>query len=103
MLKIKFISSLRDPEGNIRLLDGIKTKPTMSLSEMTESLQFKSQAIAFASSSTGKRTFVIKGEVGYNFKKTCRNLVKNSLVIKAMVICAIDMEVSHTVASRVRP
>ena len=56
----------------MRLLDGIKTKPTMSLSEMTESLQFRSQAMAFASSSTGNRPFVINEEVGYNFKKTSR-------------------------------
>ena len=44
----------------------------MSLSEMTESLQFRSQAMAFASSSTGNRPFVIKEEVGYNFKNTFR-------------------------------
>ena len=44
----------------------------MALSEMTESLQFRSQAMAFASSSTGYRPFVIKEEVGYNFKKTFR-------------------------------
>ena len=60
LVKIKFISGLRDPEAKLRLLDGIKTKPTMSLSEMTESLQFRSQAMAFASSSTGIRPFVIK-------------------------------------------
>ena len=43
----------------------------MSLSEMTENIQFRSQAMAFASSSTGNKPFVIK-EVGYNFKKTFR-------------------------------
>ena len=53
LVQIKFISGLRDPEAKLRLLDGVKTKPTMSLSEMTESLQFRSQAMAFASSSTG--------------------------------------------------
>ena len=42
----------------------------MSLSEMTENLQFRSQAMAFASSSTGIRFFVINEKVGYNFKKT---------------------------------
>ena len=72
LVKIKFISGLRDPEAKLRPLDGNKTKPTMSLSKMTESLQFKSQATAFASSSTGNRPFVIKEEVGYNFKKTFR-------------------------------
>ena len=71
-MKIKFVSGLRDPEAKLRLLDGIKTKPTMSLSEMTESLQFRSQAMAFASSSKGNRPFVIKEEVGYNFKNTFR-------------------------------
>ena len=44
----------------------------MSLSKMKESLQFRSQATAFPSSSTGNRPFVIKEEGGYNFKKTFR-------------------------------
>ena len=70
MVKIKSISGLRDPEAKLRQLDGITTEPTISLSKMTESLQLRSQAMAFASSSTGKRSFVIKEEVGYNFKKT---------------------------------
>ena len=72
LVKIKFISDLRDPEAKLRLLDCIKTKPTMSLSEMTESLQFRSQAMVFASSSTVNRPFGIKEEVVYNFKKTFR-------------------------------
>ena len=72
LVTIKFISGLRDPEAKLRLLDGIKTTPTMSLSEMTENLQFRSQAMVFASSSIGNRPFVIKEEVGYNFKKTFR-------------------------------
>ena len=63
MVKIIFISGLRDPEAKLRLLDGIKTKPTMSLSEMTVSLQFRSQAMCFASSSTGNRPIVVKEEV----------------------------------------
>ena len=50
LVKIKFISSLRDSEAKLRLLDGTKTKPAMSLSEMTQSLQFRIQAMAFASS-----------------------------------------------------
>ena len=41
----------------------------MSLSEISESLQFRSQAMVFANSSTGKGPFVMKEEVGYNFKK----------------------------------
>ena len=63
---------MRDPEAKLRLLEGIKTKPTMFLSEMTENLQFRSQAMAFASYSTGNRPFVIKEEVGYKFKKPLR-------------------------------
>ena len=46
-----FISGLRDPEAKLRLIDGIKAKPAMSVIEMTESLQFRSQAMAFSSSS----------------------------------------------------
>ena len=41
LVKIKFVSGLRDPEAKLRQLDGIKEKPTMSITEMTESLQFK--------------------------------------------------------------
>ena len=44
----------------------------MSLSEMTENLPIRSQAMAFVSSSTGNKSIVIKEEVGYNFKKTFR-------------------------------
>ena len=40
LVKIKFISGLRNPEAKLRLLDGIKAKPAMSVTEMTESLQF---------------------------------------------------------------
>ena len=39
---------MRGPEAKLRLLDGIKAKPAMSVTEMTESLQFRSQAMAFA-------------------------------------------------------
>ena len=42
LVKIKFISGLRDPEATLRLLDGIKAKPAMSVTEMTENLQFRS-------------------------------------------------------------
>ena len=40
--KKKFISGSRDPEAKIRLRDGIKAKPAMSVTEMTEILQFRS-------------------------------------------------------------
>ena len=42
----------------------------MTISEKTESLQFRSQAMAFASSSTGYIPVTKKVEMGYNFKKT---------------------------------
>ena len=42
----------------------------MSVTEMTESLQFRSQALAFASSSSGNKPFNVKEEVAFNFKKT---------------------------------
>ena len=60
---------MRDPEAKLRLLDGIKAKPAVSVTEMTESLQFKSQALAFASSSSGNKPFTVKEEVGFDFKK----------------------------------
>ena len=55
LVKIKFISGLRHPEAKLRLLDGIKAKPAMLVTEMTESLQFRSQAMAFASTSSGNK------------------------------------------------
>ena len=63
---------MRDPEEKLRLLDGNKAKPSMTVTEMTESLQFRSQAMAFASSSSGNKPFIVKEEVGFNFKKTFR-------------------------------
>ena len=44
----------------------------MSVTEMTESFQFRIPATAFASSSSGNKPFTVKKEVGYNFKKTFR-------------------------------
>ena len=72
LVKIKFISGLRDPEAKLRLLDSNKAKPAMSVTEMTESLRFRSQAMAFESSSSGNKPFIVKEEVGFNFKKTFR-------------------------------
>ena len=70
MVKVKFVSGLRDPEAKLRLLDGINAKPALSVTEMTENLQFRSQAMAFASSSSGNKPFTVKEEVGLNFNKT---------------------------------
>ena len=78
LIKIKFISSLRDPEAKLRLLDGIKATPTMTLFKTTENLQFRNQAMAFASSSTGDKPVMLKEDVGYNFIKT---FMKSSEII----------------------
>ena len=40
---------------------------------MTENLQSRSQAMAFANSSSGNKPFTVKEEVGFNYKKTFRN------------------------------
>ena len=60
---------MRDPEAKLRLLDANKAKPAMSVTEMTESLQFTSQAMAFASSSLGDNLFTVKEEIWSKFKK----------------------------------
>ena len=83
---------MRESEAKLRLLDCIKAKPVMSVTEMTESLQFRSQAMAFASFSSGNKPFTEKEEVGFNFKKTSQNL-KNSRLIKS-IICEVGEEVS---------
>ena len=72
LVKLKFISDLRDPEATLRILDGIKAIPTISISEMIENLKFRRQAMAFASSSSGNMPFTVKEEVRFNFKKTFR-------------------------------
>ena len=54
---------MRDPEEKLKLLDRIKAKPAKSVTEMTNSLQFKSQAMAFASSSSGNKPFTVKEDV----------------------------------------
>ena len=41
LVKIKFVSGLRAPEAKLRLLDGLKTKPTIFLSEMIENSEIK--------------------------------------------------------------
>ena len=77
LVKLKFISSLRNPEAKRRLLDGIKAKPAMSVTEMTESLQFRSQAMAFASSSSGNKPFNVKKKLGSTSKRPFENQMKN--------------------------
>ena len=60
LIKIKFTSGLRDPEAKLRLLNNIKAKPAISVTEMTENLQFRSQAMVFASSSSGNKPFTMR-------------------------------------------
>ena len=48
LVKNIFFSDLRDLGAKLRLLDGVKAKPAMSVTQMNESLQFRSQAMAFA-------------------------------------------------------
>ena len=100
-VKIKFISGLRDPEAKRRLLDGIKEKSAMSVTAMTESLQFRSQAMTFASSSSGNKPFTVKEQVGYNFKKTSRKPNKKLGLFKA-IICALGVELSQILVDPVQ-
>ena len=66
----------------------------------TESIKFRSQAMAFASSSSGTKPFTVKEEVWFNFRKTFRNQMKNFKQIKAT--CALGMEVSNTLVDPVQ-
>ena len=99
LVKMKFISGLS--EAKLRLLDGIKAKPAMSVNEMTESLQFRSQAMAFASSSSGNKPFNVKEEVGFNFKKPFEKQMKKLRIIKATK-CALGVEVSRSLVDPVQ-
>ena len=67
LVEIKLISSLSEPEAKPRLLDGIKAKPAMPVTEKTENLQFRSEAMDFASSSSDNKPFTVKEEVGFKF------------------------------------
>ena len=66
----------------------------MSITEMTDSLQFRSQAMAFASSSSGNKLFlkvrswlILKEEVGFNFKKTFRKAYVKFTANKSNNMC----------------
>ena len=87
LVKIKFISGLSDPEAKLRLLDGVKAKPAMSVKEMTKNLRFSSQVKAFASSSSSNKPFTVKEEVGFNFKKTFRKPNEKITANKSNNIC----------------
>ena len=85
---------MRDPESKLRLLDGIKAKPTKKIIEMTENLQFRSQAKVFASFSSGNMPFTLKEEVGFNFKKNFRKPNEKFTANKSNNMC-ISKEVSN--------
>ena len=87
LVKVKFISGLRDPEAKLRPLDGIKAKAAMSVTEITKSLQLRSQAMAFASSSLGNKPFTVKEEVGFNFKKAFRKTNEKTTANKSNNMC----------------
>ena len=59
----------------------------MSVTVMTEGLEFRSQAMAFASSSSGKKPFTVKEEVGFNFKKTIRKPNEKTTANKSSNMC----------------
>ena len=59
----------------------------MSVTKMTENLHFRSQAMAFASSSLGKKPFNVKEEVGFNFKKTFRKPKEKITANKSNSMC----------------
>ena len=99
LVKVKFTLGLRDLEAKLGLSDGIKAKPTMALSQLTENLQFTSQLMASATSSQGNKPIIAKEEVGYNFKITFRKPSERFGRSNAMVTWVIDVEVSHAVAS----
>ena len=73
----------------------------MSVTEMTESLQFRSQAMAFASSSSGNKPFTVKEEVGFNSKRPFENQKKKLRLIKAAT-CALGVEASYTLVDTVQ-
>ena len=87
IVQTKFISGLRGPEAEFWILDGIKAKAALSVAEMTENLQFRSQAITFASSSSGDQTFIVKEEVMFNFKKALRKPNEKFIANKSNNMC----------------
>ena len=50
---------------------------------MNEILQFRSEAMAFANSSSGNKTFFVKEEFGFSFKMTFRKPNEKFTAIKS--------------------
>ena len=88
LVKMKFLSGLRNLESKLRLLDGIKAKPAKSVTEMTENLKSRSQAMAFACSSSGNKPFTVKKEVGFNLKRTFRKPNEKITAKKSNNMCS---------------
>ena len=68
---------------------------------MTESLQFRSQAMTFASSSSGNKPINVKKKLGSTSKRPFENQMKKLRLIKATT-CALGVEVSHTLVEPVQ-
>ena len=71
---------------------------------MTKNFDFGSKAMTFSLLCRFSNRLQIinqKTEMVYNFKRTLDNQIKKSLVIKAVIDCAIDVEVSRTASSSV--
>ena len=71
----------------------------MSVTEMTDSLQFRSQAMAFASSSSGNMPFNVKEEV--QLQKDLLKTKKKLRLIKPTT-CSLGVELSHTLVHPVQ-
>ena len=59
----------------------------MSITEMTKSLQFRSQAMAFANCLSGYKRFTVQEEVMFNFKKTFRKPNEKFAANKSNKMC----------------
>ena len=66
----------------------------MSFAEKAQHIHFTIQATAFESSSSGNQPFIVKEEVGYNFKKTFRK--PNDLRLIEATTYALGVLLSHT-------
>ena len=54
---------------------------------MTKSLQFRSQAMAFANSSSGNKPFIVIEEVGFNFEQNFQKPNDNFTANKSNNMC----------------